>query len=637
MQNGYTNTLNGKPGDAFTNILLQTSGDMFLFFNEELNLVLFNEVADALIKNEGDITGMPFMEVFRDDIKAQWKHSINKLSKEVLKTGQALNFDDMVLYSDNRYLNVETSIAPIDDGEKKGVLITIRDKTELVSAQERAEDAASLKNSLVSNMSREIRTPVNAIKGLSELLSLTKLDSQQRSYVQNIINASNSLVSIINGIVDYTRVDANKIIILGSPYSVADMLQEICNVVNLRMEGKAIQLLVEVPANMPAMLNGDEVRIRQVIINMLSNSIEKINEGFVRLRLFMTYSSGDEPQLNCIVEDNAIPMTQDELIEVFEAYVQPQKARLVTNTDLGLAVCKRLVLAMGGVIFANSVKNGNEFSFKIPQTVVDDKPIASVINPDKKRVLVIGNELLNESLSNMLTSLEVIHECVKDEEGIGSIAGYAYTHCLYEAGSYDKLAEQLKAQMPNCIWTKICSMDSTLSMGSGGGSVLLTPIVIMDLAKHINRQSSEKGSSFDDAEDNEYKFSLTNTKLLVVDDNEINLMVSGEMLGLFGGEIELADSGAKAVELCNDTRYDMIFLDHIMPGMDGLEVTRRLREGGGKNQDTPIVAVTANVENDNMLQYYIDHGMNDLVSKPFEFSDLARVLVNYLPPEKMVF
>lgn len=626
----------------YNDLMLENCPNMLYLFNEELQFVSCSASCGAfLAADRGSLQDRPFREVFSQKIDAGWVEKMHSQARLVLEARQPLHYEDAVVYPDGRMFYDQVALAPIvdADGACRGVLLSVNDVTELAETRERAEDAARSKSSFLANMSHEIRTPMNAIKGLSELLALTRLDMLQRNYVSNIISSSNSLINIINDVLDFSKIDANKIELIEGEYNLSELLAEVTNVVSMRSEGKNLLLLVEAAPNMPSKLWGDDVRVKQVMINLLSNAVKYTKEGYVRLTVYTCQAEG-ALRLCCTVEDSGIGIRSEDKETLFEAFTRAdlRANRSITGTGLGLAIAKQLVTTMGGQISLESeYGQGSSFHFWVPQQVVNKGPLAQVAGAQERKILVLCEKMRGENICAMAKGLGVACRVVAPgaEPDTGLVG---FTHCIYDEAVPTKTLWRLRRQLPGCVFAALRDMQGALGVTDMQDTVLFTPLLVTDLARLLNKNlATDREEDFAGTPllpDPRGEVTVQGAELLVVDDNEINLMVASEMLQALGAGVVCAPGGEEAIAMCAAKKYDVIFLDHMMPGLDGIEVTARLRNESGPNQQTPIIALTANVAND-MQSYYVRCGMDDFIGKPVEFADLTRVLCRWLPPEKL--
>ena len=565
--------------------------------------------------------------------------------RKIFETGEeVLHMEEPFQGSDGITHWISTSKVLIRDGD--GVpyaLLGIYDditqlkqnETKLQNAMEAAEEASRAKSDFLSRMSHEIRTPMNAIKGLAELLSLTELSGVQDGYVRNVIKSSNSLLSIINDVLDFSKINEDKIEFIEVHYLLADFITEISSMVNLRATEKGLVLLMEISPYLPRELIGDDVRVKQVIINILNNAVKYTPKGHVTMRLF-----GEETdkgfELVCAVEDTGIGIRQEDIPFLFEAFSQADRRvnHNIQGTGLGLSISDRLIRSMGGSITVESeYGKGSIFTARFPQRVESRVPLATVQNPDEKNVLLLGQGIRIHRAAHMLDELGVAYIAVNSAEELSSISDGLCTHCIYDGSFSENNVSRVREEMPDCVFVALKDMRHVMERSEIQDAVLFIPLLITDLVKVLALSPGQHGNEAP-ADKTIDDFVLADTQVLVVDDNEINLIVSGEILRAYKAEVICAESGQIALDLCAGRKFDLIFMDHMMPEMDGVETTVAIREGDSPNKSTPIIALTANVVND-MASYYLRSGMDDFISKPIELKDLRRVLLNWLPESKI--
>ena len=505
----------------------------------------------------------------------------------------------------------------------------------LEEAIEATEYASRAKSDFLSRMSHEIRTPMNAIKGLAELLALTELNSIQDGYVRNIVKSSNSLLSIVNDVLDFSKINENKIEFIEVRYYLEDFIAEISSMVNLRATEKGLMLLMEISPSLPKELIGDDVRVKQVIINILNNAVKYTQQGHVILRLY-----GEETdkgfELVCAIEDTGIGIREEDIPFLFEAFSQVDRRvnHHIQGTGLGLSISDRLIHNMGGSITVKSEYGvGSVFTARFPQRIESREPLAAVKAPEEKHVLLLQRDVRVNNISRMLDELGVKYTARTTEEGLSRLTEEFFTHCVYDDSFSDNSIRRVRHGMSDCVFIALKDMRYAMGQSELHDAVLFIPLLITELVKVLELIPGQQGKP-SPAEKTIDDFALADAHFLVVDDNEINLIVSGEILRAYKAEVTCAESGQIALDLCAEQKFDLIFMDHMMPEMDGVETTIRLRAGDSINKETPVVALTANVVND-VASYYLQNGMNDFISKPIEMKELRRVLLNWLPESKI--
>lgn len=409
-----------------------------------------------------------------------------------------------------------------------------------------AEAAAQAKEDFLANMSHEIRTPMNAITGMVELaLSNDSLPEQEKEYLYNIRAAGDELVSIIENILDVTKMRSDTLEITEEEYEITSLVHDVVNAIQVMLAEKQVALLVDTNPNIPSRLRGDDVRIKQVIMNLLSNAAKYTEKGTIHLEVDFTPVNGQdkEIELKVCVTDTGIGIAQEQLKDLFTKFRQGDSSRnrAKGGSGLGLVISKRLVDLMRGTILAKSVLGkGSEFSFTVIQEVIDARPC---IETDPQMVL---------------------QQSIKQEE-------------------------------------------------RG--------------ATRVNSRNKEEKHT---------TFTAPDARILLVDDNKVNLKVAEGLLRPYKMHIETADSGPMAIEMVRNREYDLVFMDHMMPQMDGSEATKIIR---GLEEERframPIIALSANAVR-GAREMFIEAGMNDFVPKPIEMRIMDRALRKWLPADKVI-
>ncbi len=410
-----------------------------------------------------------------------------------------------------------------------------------------AEHSNAAKSDFLANMSHEIRTPINAVLGMNKLIMREsikardfppkdkeierKVFSSITSYSANIDSAGNNLLSIINDILDFSKIEAGKIDITEHDYMLSSVLNDVSNTVLFKAKDKGIVFRVDADANLPDILYGDEVRIRQIMTNILNNAVKYTDKGSVLLSVHSGVGAKYEPggmiDLVIAVKDTGIGIKEEDIEKIFDKFERTDLKRnsTVEGTGLGLAITKRLLGMMNGTIHVESVYGrGSAFTVIVPQKIVSDDPIGNF------------------------------------------------------------------------------------------------------------REKFEKSIENADVMDNVFR--APEAQILIVDDTRMNLTVAAGLISDTEIVVHTAESGAEALEMTLAEKYDIILMDQRMPGMDGTETLRRLRERD-KDDKTPVICLTADAIS-GAKENYIAKGFNDYLSKPIDSHSFKRMLMKYLPPEKII-
>ena len=405
-----------------------------------------------------------------------------------------------------------------------------RERDELRDASERALAASEAKSSFLSNMSHEIRTPINAVLGMNEMILRECDDKNILGYSESIKTAGSTLLGIVNDILDFSKIEAGKMEIIPVDYDLSSVINDLVNMIYTKADDKGLKLILKISSELPKFLHGDEVRIKQVITNILTNAVKYTEEGSVTLNISheKIEDDADSIMLNICVTDTGIGIKQEDMKKLFSEFdrIEEERNRNVEGTGLGMSITKHLLGMMGSTLEVESVYGlGSKFSFSLKQTVV-------------------GWE---------------------------------------EIGDYEK---SYKAS----------------------------------IEKHAKYRET---------------FRAPEAEILVVDDNEMNLTVFRSLLKQTAVKIDTALSGDEGLSLSYDKKYDIIFLDHMMPEKDGIETLHELRSRPkDPNLETPAICLTANAIS-GAREKYLDAGFDDYLTKPIDCEKLEHMMVRYLPENKV--
>ena len=405
-------------------------------------------------------------------------------------------------------------------------IIKSRETKQLKHEKTLALQASQTKSDFLSNMSHEIRTPINAILGMDEMILRESEDKNILEYAENLRHAGNSLLGIVNDILDFSKIEAGKMEIICVEYDLGSLLNDLVNMIKPRADKKNLQIIVNADVNLPSVLYGDEIRIKQIITNILTNAIKYTEQGSVTLNVGFERVAENTVILNVSIVDTGIGIKDEDIEKLFHAFerIEEKRNRTIEGTGLGMNITQKLLSMMNSKLEVSSVYGeGSTFSFKLSQQVVNDKPLGD----------------FNEAFKNSLANHEKYHE----------------------------------------------------------------------------------------------KFIAPDARILVVDDTVMNLTVIKGLLKQTKIQIDTAESGYDCLKLVMQKKYDMIFLDHRMPGMDGIETLNKMKSMvGNKNIHAPVISLTANAIS-GAREKYIAAGFNDYLTKPINSNALEELLIKYLPTE----
>ena len=399
---------------------------------------------------------------------------------------------------------------------------------ELQDMAEAAKSASIAKSQFLSNMSHEIRTPINAILGMDEMILRECRDETILEYAENIRMAGNNLLGLINDILDFSKIESGKLDIIPVEYALSSVLNDLVNMSQGRAEKKGLHFDVVVSRDIPSILYGDEIRLKQIVTNILTNAVKYTEKGSVKLLVDYTPKASDSIQLRVSVKDTGIGIKEADIEKLFTAFerIEEKRNRSIEGTGLGMNITQRLLALMGSKLDVKSVYGkGSEFSFTLEQKVMNWEPMGD-----------------------------------------------------FEESYRRTIAHRKKYQE---------------------------------------------------------KFTAPTARVLVVDDTVMNITVVKGLLKQTLVQIDTAESGYECLHLVTKNKYDIIFLDHRMPGIDGIETLQRMKAlAGNLNQETPVISLTANAVS-GAREEYIAAGFRDYLTKPINSHQLEMMMIKYLPPEKL--
>ena len=496
---------------------------------------------------------------------------------------------------------------------------------------EAAELANRAKSEFLANMSHEIRTPLNAILGMTGLALRSFPHESVVDFLKNIEIAGSSLLSIINDILDFSKIEAGAVEILPEAYDISSFINDIATMIHVRIGQKPLDFIIDDDPCLPHKLVGDVMRIKQITINLLTNAVKFTHEGHILLGI--STESAEEPgkcKLRVSVTDTGIGIRKEDKTLLFGNFSQldTRKNRSVEGTGLGLAIAKNFVELMGGEIDVESeYGKGSCFSFYVLQEIEDATPAVSLAPDDSRKVAVwFPNDAIKERiLQSKIKRLGSHCDILNDLKSLSQ-----YSHLLFDA--------TCQAQLDRCDSSHTVLLPVLHGLQGDteqtASKTVSIPISSMVAANLLDESARSPGDNTRAAATQSTSLRLEGVQILVVDDNEINLLVAESLLEYYGAIISTVQSGMEAVAMVKNNDYDIVFMDHMMPELDGVDTTKMIRAlENPKCQSMPIVALTANVLGD-VKSIFLECGMNDFLGKPMDVLELERVLRELLPREK---
>ena len=509
----------------------------------------------------------------------------------------------------------------------------------MLRSVEEARQAERYKSDFLANMSHEIRTPMNTIIGMCELILRDRaLSDSSRDNCFNIQASGKSLLSIINDVLDFSKIESGNMELINVEFNVASILNDIINMSEARKQAKPIELLVDVEPDIPKVLIGDEVRIRQVIINLMTNAIKFTEKGSVTLRV--THSVQEYGiNLHVAVEDTGIGITEENIEKLFTSFrqVDTRKNRAVEGAGLGLAISKNLVRQMGGFINVKSEYGvGSEFRFEIPLRVADPTPFALIHQPSRIYAAAFFAEDDSASAQEWVfcqtcQRLDLNCQCVHSIAELESLlAQQPVTHLFVSSHEYLQNSAYLTLGRPGVRVFVVEDRSDALVLPERIKPIY-KPFYAIPLVSALNNENIVL--SLNERRGADIRVTAPKAKILLVDDNTLNLKVATGLMQPYNMQIITAQSGPEAIELLKAQDITLVFMDHMMAGMDGVETNAVIRGMEGEYyQKLPVIALTANAVN-GAREMYMRSGFNDFLGKPIELPALDRILRNYLPKD----
>jgi PAS domain S-box-containing protein len=540
-------------------------------------------------------------------------------------------------------------IQPINKDRKyHGCILNIIDITNLVKAREDALAASKAKSEFLANMSHEIRTPMNGIMGMAELLKHTKLDAEQTDYISTISVSANALLELIGDILDLSKIEADRLELNCDRFNVVELFDQVADILAPRAAEKKLELISSVDPDVPAELIGDDVRLRQVMINLGGNAIKFTERGEVEIRVQLQRREGSRLSLLFTVRDTGIGIAKEKQLDIFDKFIQADGSttRRFGGTGLGLAISKRLVEMMNGKIGVRS-EPGKESLFWFTATV-ECSPEQSSNHDDLLKsceplkglsVLVADdNAAARQVLSQYLRSMGC---CVSEAGSLGEAleatkisAGIGQTFCALlidirmgdqeGAGIVDFLKETA-VSAPVILMGSLADRKRTQDLANWKTvSFLLKPVKRAQLIKVLLAAVSGRAGSTANSEqetvsrDTEQVIAgRAETKVLLAEDNPVNRKLAMAILAKAGYQTHGATNGREALAAMAADDFQIVLMDIQMPEMDGFEATRAIRNSGQTWANVPILAMTAHAMQGDR-EKCLEAGMNDYLTKPIQ-------------------
>jgi len=518
-----------------------------------------------------------------------------------------------------------------------GVVGSTDDVTETVRLQRALEDASRAKSDFLASMSHEIRTPMNAIIGMAELSLREDISQTVREYLLSIKHASANLLEIINDILDFSKIESGNIEIAEGEYKLSSLINDVVHIIKTKALESRLRFVINIENHIPNTLVGDVKKIRQVMLNLLSNAVKYTDKGFISLSVNGDIADENVIMLNIEVADSGKGIDQQDIDKLFDKFVRFDLARNrnVEGTGLGLAITKSLVETMDGEIDVRSVcGEGSVFTVRLPQKIENNKKVATVENIDKKNVLIFERrETCKNSIIQTMDGLGVNYRLVSAaSEFYEELVSDKYSYIFVAAALYERVKNDYGELTTNAKIMLIAEFGEVIK--ERNISILTTPIYSIPVADFLNDVSNFAvgGITFGES----MRYIAPGVKILSVDDVNTNLNVLEGLLRPYKVQVISCKSGMEALEAMKAAPYDLVFMDHMMLEMDGIETTKRIRALSGNYpymEKIPIIALSANAVL-GTKEMFLNSGLDDFLSKPIDLVKLHDILIKWIPEDK---
>ncbi|HRJ12754.1 MAG TPA: ATP-binding protein, partial [Alphaproteobacteria bacterium] len=596
-----------------------------LFWNEETFSIFGRDIS----------LGPPQGEMQRRYFDSEDFDMLQSKAQTALASGHPYEADLRAIRDDGHQIMVRMIGRPLFDRSGNPYLVvgTIQDITDwmdLRRAHERAEESQRVQNQFLANVSHEIRTPMNAIFGMAQLLLMGKQSPQQAEQTKVILTAARDLLAIINDLLDLARVEAGHMQLENISFDLPEMVREVTVLHGSKIYNKGIEFMIEMDDSLPQMVEGDPLRLKQIIGNLLSNAAKFTKQGQITLTVSSEGQAGQQQIIRFAVTDTGVGISAHRLAHVFEKYVQAEAstAREYGGTGLGLAICRELVELMGGEIHvASDEKSGTRFWFDVAlyplagevEKAVPANPL--VLEPSAKAA---------ENLMAQFNRIGVRPTIVSHVNNLLPALNEKFTHVIIsDSTQYD--ANNIAASMHHALIKQserpqlvLLALPTTLTLTSDAfDAITLKPTMAHELRRVLAPVDLTEASK---------KQKSLRPKVLLVEDNQANQVVLARAIEGLGCEAIIANHGREAVTRVKKGSYALIIMDLQMPVLDGLTAAAELYEywTSEKKSHTPIVGLTGNA-GDQDRAACMAAGMQDMLVKPVMLDDLRAVVQKFIP------
>ncbi len=621
-----------------------------------------NRYCETIGKPREELIGRTDFDLFEESLAEKYQ----KDDRWVLQTG--LPFHDIEFHQQEgeRFIYVEILKAPVNasNGRRIGIQgmfwdVTDRKKAEieLEKVKDLAVAASQAKSDFLANVSHEIRTPLNAVIGMTDLLLASKVDKSQRDYLKMIQDSGQSLLTIINDILDFSKIESGKLEISSEWFDIRERIGDTLRSLAFRAHKKNVELVMNIDPEIPLSLLGDSQRLRQILVNLVGNSIKFTHQGEIVVHVECVEMESESITLNFQVQDTGIGIPEDKLNKIFEEFVQADTSttRNYGGTGLGLTITSKLVELMGGKLNVSSKQDvGSSFDFSLQFTIGKQPsfPVVPANFADVPVLIMAANPSHRESIDCILRSWRMQTYLASHlEQAVSLLKGLAFTDQPIQivfgelsstttpspASDCDciALAARIQAdkEIPNpkiVALNRSSSAESSVDTGNSNiDQILMQPAKYSELRNAITKclepvLESETNETADDA-----SFKGPH-KILLAEDNLVNQKLATGILSKYGHDVTVVGNGRLAVDaLAAHEDFDIVLMDIQMPELDGIKATQEIRASNFRHATIPIIAMTAHAMTSDRKRC-LQAGMDEYLSKPFKAADLLATIERVL-------